>query len=59
MEQETKQALDNAFDIIAEMIDHINDLNLEIGNRHPNSNDIVNRAVGVKNEINEELYKTL
>jgi len=63
MTKETKKAMDDAFDIIADLMEHINDINQERryinGKDHPNSRDILNRARGVKDDINDELYKTL
>ena len=55
MNEETKQALDNAYDIIAEMIDHINNYSTNASE----TREIINKARGVKDEINDELYKTL
>ena len=59
MTEETKKAMDDAFDIIAELMEHINDINQVNGKDHPNSRDILNRARGVKDDINDEIYKTL
>ena len=51
--------MDDAFDIIADLMEHINDINQVNGKDHPNSRDILNRARGVKDDINDEIYKTL
>ncbi len=55
MNEETKQAMDDAYDIIAEMIDHINNYSTNASE----TREIINKARGVLHTINDEIYKTL
>ena len=49
-----KEALDESYDMIVELMEHIKDYST-----HPESREILNDARGVLDLINDELYKTL
>lgn len=55
MNEETKQAMDDGYDMIVELMDFIKGRGLPI----LESREILNKAQGVLDEINDELYKTL
>lgn len=55
MNEETKHVLNDGYDMIVELMHFIKGRGLPI----LESREILNKAQGVLNEINDELYKTL
>lgn len=54
MTEETKQAMEDSYDMIAELMEHIKDYST-----NPESREVLNKAIGVLDTINDEIYKTL
>jgi len=63
MSEETKQAMDDGYDMIVELVEFIKDseLRASCGDLAPSgeTREILNKAQGVLDGINDELYKTL
>ena len=56
MNQEATAAMEEGYDMIAELMEFIRD---RVGTNVPESRQILNDARGVLDLINDELYKTL
>lgn len=56
MTRETKKAMDDSYDVIVELIEFIRN---RVGTNLPESRELINKAKGVLDSVNDELYKTL
>jgi hypothetical protein len=54
MNEETKQAMEDGYDMIVQLMEHIKDYST-----NPESQEVLNQARGVLDTINDEIYKTL
>ena len=56
MNEETKQAMDDGYDMIVELMEFIRN---RVGTNVPESREVLNKAREVLDTINDEIYKTL
>tara|TARA_R110000751_G_scaffold298927_1_gene409166 strand:- start:945 stop:1142 length:198 start_codon:yes stop_codon:yes gene_type:complete len=65
MNEEVKDALDEGYDMIVDLMKMVKDMNQALQSNPDNSNfesdtrEILNKSRGVLDGINDELYKTL
>ena len=59
MNEETKQVMDDGYDMIVELMEFIRDNEFVQPRASSEAREILNKSRGVLDEINEELYKTL
>ena len=59
MNEETKQAMDDGYDMIVELMEFIRDNEFVQPRASSEAREILNKSRGVLDGINDELYKTL
>ena len=59
MNEETKQAMDDGYDMIVELMEFIIDNEFVQPRASSEAREILNKSRGVLDKINDELYKTL
>ena len=59
MNEETKQAMDDGYDMIVELMEFIRDNEFVQPRASSEAREILNKSRGVLDGINNELYKTL
>tara|TARA_B110000285_G_C14847655_1_gene478400 strand:+ start:73 stop:252 length:180 start_codon:yes stop_codon:yes gene_type:complete len=59
MNKETKQAMDDGYDMIVELMEFIRDNEFVQPRASSEAREILNKSRGVLDGINDELYKTL